>query len=199
MIGIIDYGLGNIQAFSNILKNLDYQFIILKEKIEIEKCSHFILPGVGAFDEAVFKIKKLEYFNELENEILVKKKNILGVCVGMQVFLETSEEGLHKGLNWVDGTVKKFSSNQQRIPHMGWNKIIINNNHNILKDLYQSEFYFLHSYYCKIRDDKNICTYTNYGDNFCSIFIDNNIYGIQFHPEKSHSNGIQLIKNFLSI
>ncbi len=199
MIGIIDYGLGNIKAFSNILKNLNYQYIILSEKIELEKCSKFILPGVGAFDEAVLKIKKLNYFKKLENEILVKKKNILGICVGMQVFLEKSEEGLNEGLNWVNGTVVKFSSNDQRIPHMGWNKLIVKNNHDILKDISKSEFYFLHSYYCKIRNDKNICTYTNYEENFCSVFVDNNIFGIQFHPEKSHSNGIQLIKNFASI
>ena len=199
MIGIIDYGLGNIEAFSNILKNLNYQFIILKEKIEIEKCSKFILPGVGAFDEAVLKIKKLDYFKQLENEILVKKKNILGICVGMQVFLEKSEEGSNEGLNWVNGKVVKFSSYDQRIPHMGWNNLIVKNNHDILKDISKSEFYFLHSYYCKIKNDKNICTYTNYGENFCSIFVENNIFGIQFHPEKSHSNGMQLIKNFVSI
>ena len=117
----------------------------------------------------------------------------------MQVFLESSEEGLHKGLNWVNGSVVKFSLNNQRIPHMGWNKIIVENNHEILKNISQSEFYFLHSYYCKIKNDKNVCAYTSYGGSFCSIFIENNIYGIQFHPEKSHSDGIQLIKNFLSI
>jgi imidazole glycerol-phosphate synthase subunit HisH len=197
MIGIIDYGLGNINAFSNILKTLDVNFIIPKNISEIQACSKFILPGVGAFDEAVSKIKKLEYYDELEKNILIKKKKILGICVGMQVFLEESEEGSLKGLGWVNGIVKKFSSSNNRIPHMGWNKIIVNNNNIIIKDIIDAEFYFLHSYYCELNEDKKVCARTDYIQKFCSIFVKDNIYGVQFHPEKSHDNGLKLINNFV--
>lgn len=196
MIGLIDYGLGNINAFSNILKTLNVDFIIPNNKEQIKICNKFILPGVGAFDEAVLKIKKLEYFKEFEESILLEKKDILGVCVGMQVFLNTSEEGSIDGLGWVNGSVRKFLPNK-RIPHMGWNKIVVENKHNILNNIENDEFYFLHSYYCEVKNSKKVCTYTNYFENFCSIFIDNNIYGIQFHPEKSHDSGKSLIKNFI--
>lgn len=195
MLGLISYGMGNIGAFSNILKNNNINYIIPTNKTDIQNCSRFILPGVGSFDEAMIKIKSLNYFDELEKSILLHKKKILGICVGMQVFLNSSEEGKNKGLCWVDGIVGEFKKNK-RVPHMGWNKILVKNDNPIIKNISQGEFYFLHSYYCNLNDSSQICAETNYIENFCSILVKNNIIGVQFHPEKSHENGLKLLINF---
>ena len=197
MIGLLNYGLGNIKAFSNILENLNVNFLIPKNENDLSKCHKFILPGVGSFDEAVNKLKSKNYFNFLENEIMKNKKNILGICVGMQIFLKKSEEGKNPGLGWVDGEVKKFDNVELRVPHIGWNKI-----KNLKKNKYfdvieSSEFYFLHSYYCVIKKTDQILCNTNYTKDFCSAYLSDNIFGIQFHPEKSHENGIKLINNFI--
>lgn len=196
MIGLLNYGLGNINAFSNILKNLNIEFKIPQNEDDILTCDKFILPGVGAFDEAVTKLKSENYFEILEDEVIKKKKFILGICVGMQIFLNKSEEGSSLGLGWIDGEVKKFNNNKFRVPHIGWNKIKIINKNKFLEDIEDHEFYFLHSYYCEIKSKDSIITTTNYNIDFCSAFISENIFGIQFHPEKSHDSGIKLINNF---
>ncbi len=199
MIGLIDYGLGNIMSFSNILKNFNIKYIIPKSVIDIEKCEKFILPGVGSFDEAVKKLKSKDFFLSLENEILYKNKKILGICVGMQIFLNKSEEGNNPGLGWIEGEVKKFSDKNFRTPHMGWNSLQIIKKNKFLDNLSKSEFYFLHSYFCILKNIDNVLTKTTYSTNFCSSFISNNIYGVQFHPEKSHDNGLKIIKNFIDL
>ncbi len=199
MIGIIDYGLGNLKSFSNILNGFNTNFIIPKKKNEIEKCSKFILPGVGSFDEAIMKLKSQNYFECLENEILIKKKKIIGICVGMQIFLNRSEEGDLPGLGWVNGEVKKFSSQNLRIPHIGWNTLNIKKKSELFKNINDPEFYFLHSYYCKLKILDEIVSVTNYAENFCSSYISENISGIQFHPEKSHENGTKLLRNFIEL
>ena len=199
MIGLIDYGLGNLKSFSNILKNFNTAFIIPKDDNEIEKCSRYILPGVGSFDEAVKKLKSKNYFRSLEHEVIKKKKKILGICVGMQIFLKNSEEGDFPGLGWVNGLVKKFPINNLRVPHIGWNKIKIQKRNELLNNLEDPEFYFLHSYYCSMEDSKEIVAITNYSEDFCSCYVSENISGIQFHPEKSHDNGIKLLKNFINL
>ena len=199
MIGLIDYGLGNIQSFSNILKNFKTDYIIPSNDSDIKKCEKFILPGVGSFDEAVKKLKSKIFFSNLENQILNEKKKILGICVGMQVFLNNSEEGKEQGLGWVQGEVKRFSDKNFRIPHMGWNSLNVLKKNKLLENLDNSEFYFLHSYFCIIKNNDNILSKTFYSTNFCSSFISNNIYGVQFHPEKSHDNGLKVIKNFINL
>lgn len=196
MIGLLNYGLGNINAFSNILKNLNTEFKIPQNKDDILSCDKFILPGVGSFDEAVNKLKSKNYFEILEEEVIKKKKFILGICVGMQIFLNSSEEGSDSGLGWVDGEVKKFDNNNLRVPHIGWNKIKIINENKIFEGIEEPEFYFLHSYYCKIKSSESIIATTSYNIDFCSAFVSDNIFGIQFHPEKSHDSGINLIQNF---
>jgi glutamine amidotransferase len=199
MIGLLNYGLGNINAFSNILKNLNIEFKIPENEDDILTCDKFILPGVGSFDEAVTKLKSKNYFEILEDDVIKKKKFILGICVGMQIFLNNSEEGSSLGLGWIDGEVKKFNINKLRVPHIGWNKIKIINKNKFLEDIEDHEFYFLHSYYCEIKSKDSIITTTNYNIDFCSAFISENIFGIQFHPEKSHDSGIKLINNFAKI
>ena len=199
MIGLIDYGLGNIRSFSNILKNFNTNYIIPKDNEEIQNCEKFILPGVGSFDNAVNKLKNKNFFSSLEREVINKQKKILGICVGMQIFLNKSEEGIASGLGWVDGEVKKIPDKGIRIPHMGWNKIEIINKNKLFGNLINPEFYFLHSYICILNNNKNIISKTNYSINFCSSLISNNIYGVQFHPEKSHDNGLQVINNFIKL
>ncbi len=199
MIGIIDYGLGNLKSFSNILKRFNSEFLILKDNKDFDKCSKFILPGVGSFDEAIKRLKSKDYFENFEYQIIKKQKKILGICVGMQIFLNKSEEGNLPGLGWVSGEVKKFSNKNLRVPHMGWNKLKVQKKNELFKNLNNPEFYFLHSYYCKINNLNQSISLTNYSIDFCSSFVFRNIFGIQFHPEKSHDNGIQLLKNFTDL
>ncbi len=199
MIGIIDYGLGNLKSFSNILKRLDSEFLILQHNKDFDKCSKFILPGVGSFDEAINKLKSKDYFENLEFQIINKQKKILGICVGMQIFLDKSEEGSLKGLGWVSGEVKKFSNQNFRVPHIGWNKLKVQKKNELFKNLINPEFYFLHSYYCQLNNLDQSISLTNYSIEFCSSFVYRNIFGIQFHPEKSHENGIQLLNNFIKL
>ena len=146
MIGIIDYGLGNLKSFSNILKRFNSEFLILKDNKDFDKCSKFILPGVGSFDEAIKRLKSKDYFENFEYQIIKKQKKILGICVGMQIFLNKSEEGNLPGLGWVSGEVKKFSNKNLRVPHMGWNKLKVQKKNELFKNLNNPEFYFLHSY-----------------------------------------------------
>ena len=197
MIGLLNYGLGNIKAFSNILKNLNVNFIIPENENDLKSCQKFILPGVGSFDEAVHNLKSKNYFNYLREEITKNKKKILGICVGMQIFLNKSEEGKQPGLGWVDGEVIKFDNSDLRVPHIGWNKIINLKKNKYFDEIDNSEFYFLHSYYCKLENKNEVICNTNYTKDFCSAYQSDNIFGIQFHPEKSHENGIRLINNFL--
>lgn len=201
MIGIINYGLGNISSFSNILKVLNINYLIVDEVSQLNECDRFILPGVGSFDVAINKIKNLIFFDQLKKKIILEKKKILGVCVGMQVFFNSREEGEQSGLGWISGNVVRLKNEKNiRIPHMGWNIILKKNENNILKNIpINSEFYFLHSYCCMPKNEENILASSFYGLSFCSVVKNDNIYGVQFHPEKSHQKGIELIKNFSEI
>ena len=198
MIGIIDYGLGNIKAISNIYNKLKIKNFIIKKPEDFEQAERLILPGVGAFDSAIRNLKERNIFEKINYSVLKKKKKFLGICVGMQTFAKLSEEGELDGLDWIPGNVKKFIYNDNfRLPHMGWNSIKKVKENLLFKDIDNLEyFYFCHSYYFDTRDNNNIITETNYNNNFASSINFNNIYGIQFHPEKSHDNGIKILKNF---
>ena len=195
MIGIIDYGLGNYKAFENVLNDASKKFTYVKEEDDLSKINCAILPGVGSFDNAIKKFREQSYFTTLNNLVISSKLPILGVCVGMQIMTYSSDEGFETGLKWIEGSVKKF--NNVTVPHLGWNKInIINKNEIIFKNLSNnSEFYFLHSYFVDV-EDQYVKATTKYGKSFCSIFQKNHIYGVQFHPEKSHDNGKEIILNF---
>ena len=201
MIGIVSYGLGNIHSFINIFNKLNQKFILLENENDIKICDKFILPGVGAFDSSVNKITKLNYFNVLKSAVLNEKKKILGICVGMQVLFNSSEEGSLPGLGWLDGNVKKFMNDKKyRVPHMGWNTIKKKKTNKIFEGVEdESEFYFLHSYYCIPKNSSQIIAKCDYGINFCCAVQKENIFGIQFHPEKSHDLGERVINNFISI
>ena len=201
MIGIIDYGLGNIKAISNIYNKLKIDNIILKSSNDFEKADKLILPGVGAFDSAIRNLKENNFFEKINSLVLKKNTKILGICVGMQTFAEVSEEGSLSGLKWISGSVKKFEKNyKNRLPHMGWNSIKKVQKNILFDDIDDGEyFYFCHSYYFNCVDNNHIITETNFGSNFASSINYNNIYGIQFHPEKSHDNGIKVLKNFAKL
>jgi len=204
MIGIINYGMGNINAFSNIYNELKVPYKVISNKEDFKKIDKIILPGVGAFDSALTKLKESNLLEILKAEVLEKKKKILGVCVGMQLMAKTSEEGNLNGLGWIDATVNKFDKdilkNENPIPHMGWNSIQYNNENPLFKDIKtNSRFYFLHSYYFKPLHELSTIAVSNYGLQFsCAINMDN-IFGVQFHPEKSHINGIKILKNFSNL
>ncbi len=200
MIGIIDYGLGNINAISNIYNKLKIQNIIISSPKDFDKSEKFILPGVGAFDSAMTLLNKSNFILEIQRQIFEKNKKILGICVGMQIFAKNSSEGKNSGLKWINADVRKINSENQnnfRLPHMGWNSIKITNNDLLLSGLEEDEyFYFCHSYYFNCVNKKNILAETNYGHEFPCVIKNDNIYGIQFHPEKSHDSGLKILKNF---
>lgn len=202
MIGILDYGLGNIRAFSNIYKSLDISHKIITTNSELKDVEKIILPGVGAFDDAMNKFNESGLRNPVQDMVLNEGIPILGVCVGLQMLGRSSDEGKEKGLGWIDADIKIFDTSNimhaTKLPHMGWNTIEIKSNNELLfKDLNNKDrFYFLHSYYFDCDNQDNIIAQTHYGLHFTCAAKLNNIYGVQFHPEKSLKNGEKLLYNF---
>ena len=205
MITIIDYGLGNAQAFLNIYKKLHIPAQTAKSESDLEGASKLILPGVGHFDYAMQRFNDSGMRGKVESLVLQNNVPVLGVCVGMQIMANSSEEGVESGLGWISGTVKSLEpivkvGNNLPIPHMGWNCVLPNH-----KDLFHHidsddlEFYFLHSYYFDCTSQENCIAATDYGSNFCCAINKKNIFGVQFHPEKSHHHGVNLLKNFAEL
>lgn len=200
MISIIDYGCGNIKAIKNVFHSLNVPVLIANKKEQIEESSKLILPGVGAFDHVMKSFNSSGFREIVERKVLEDKTPILGICSGMQILGDSSEEGNEKGLSWIPGNIILFDKDQipfeTKYPHMGWNKVI-SNNESLFKGIDDgARFYFVHSYYFSESDSKNAISKTSYGVTFTSAIAKNNIYGVQFHPEKSHDNGIKLLNNF---
>ena len=204
MITIIDYGLGNIKAFANVYNRLNIATKIARKKNDISDATKIILPGVGAFDYAMDLLTNSGMRDEIEKKVLINKIPILGICVGMQILGISSEEGKSSGLGWINGNVKKINTDEigfnLQLPHMGWNTIRPLKNNKIIESFDESsKFYFLHSYYFSCLQSTDTVSISNYAIDFSSIINNENIYGVQFHPEKSHQNGVQLLKNFANI
>ena len=201
MITIINYGLGNISAFANVYKRLNIPFKIATKDGDLKNAKKIILPGVGAFDHAMEMLHKSGMKKALDQLVLHDKVPILGICVGMQILGNSSEEGLLPGLGWIDGEVNKIDASlitqRTRLPHMGWNNISPVKSNNLLVNIDNTaRFYFLHSFYFKCHNIENEIAQTHYGLTFSSVVNSENIYGVQFHPEKSHEFGVKVLRNF---
>jgi imidazole glycerol-phosphate synthase subunit HisH len=203
VIAIVDYGMGNVQSICNVLEKLKYNVILTKDRDEILKSDALILPGVGAFKNAMAQLKE-DNLKGILKEYVESEKPLLGICLGMQLlFNESDEFGLTKGLGFIEGRVEKFSKDLEgKLPHISWNNLkpkSIDWDNSIFNGVEQeSDFYFVHSYICKPKNSRVILSETEYGGiEFCSAVQKNNIYGCQFHPEKSAENGIRIVENFL--
>ena len=204
MIGIVDYGSGNIQAIANIYKQLNISHKIISNPDDLSLATRLILPGVGSFDETMKELISSGLKSKLDDQVLNKNIPVLGVCVGMQIMSNESEEGNLPGLGWIEGKVKKFDISKipekPFIPHMGWNKIFKYKENSIFNGIDNDlGFYFVHSYFFECENKNNQLSSTFYGIEFSSSVHKNNIYGTQFHPEKSHSNGVKLLYNFATM
>ena len=203
---IIDYGSGNLHSIAKAVeksaegKNIQIQ--LTDKSDDINDASHIILPGVGAFADCLHGLESIANMKEsLEDAVIKEKKPFLGICVGMQMLAQEGlENGAHKGLGWIKGTVKPIPQNDLKIPHMGWNELNIKKDHKILKGIKDKEHvYFVHSYYFDCTHVDNIISSTNYGVEVPAIIAQDNIIAAQFHPEKSHNAGLKIISNFLDM
>ena len=198
-IVIVDYGMGNIKSITSALRYLNVEEIIVSNKLsDINLADKLVLPGVGSFAKAMENIKKIGLDKVLEDAVIINKKPILGICLGMQLMGESSEEdGLNSGLGFISGKVTKFSSENIKIPHVGFNQVFFNSNSKLYDGLDNlSDFYFTHSF--QMQSDENINESTcDYGSKFIVSYELDNIAGVQFHPELSQTNGLKLLENFI--
>jgi len=201
MITIIDYGVGNINAFVNVYKRVNVLTKIAKTASDLEGAQKLILPGVGHFDYAMSELIKSGMREKLDELVMIKKVPIIGICVGMQMMGNSSDEGNLDGLKWIDATIRKFDETKiqqvTKLPHMGWNDVKPICSNSLFKGLEKEAlFYFLHSYYFECNDKADILATSEYGVPFTCAAHHENVYGIQFHPEKSHHYGETLLHNF---
>ena len=201
MIAILDYGMGNLKSIYNMFKKIGIDSIITSDISVIKEADKYLLPGVGSFDFGMKNFKSAPFFSTVENAVLQEGKPILGICLGMQLLTNGSEEGKEEGLGWIDAETKRFNLNDKSlaIPHMGWNKINPIEKEGLFKELEDNRFYFVHSYHVVCQNTENILATTNYGNIFTCSIHKKNIYGVQFHPEKSHKFGMKLFENFARI
>lgn len=204
MITIVDYGVGNLGSIYNMFKKIGVQALVSSNPSEIEKATKLVLPGVGSFDYAMKNLQNSGYIPVLNQKVLGEQIPILGICLGMQLLTKKSEEGNSAGLGLIDAETVKFEFNKEngglRIPHMGWNDLKAVKKSPILMNMYEdARFYFVHSYHVVCKNADDVLAKTFYGYEFTSMIQHQNIFGTQFHPEKSHKFGLKLLKNFTEL
>ena len=202
-IAVVDYGMGNLHSIKKKLNQLGVLSVITNDKLEIQSADRILLPGVGHFGKAMDNLANLNLIEVLNEAVLINKKPILGICLGMQLMATYSEEGHKKGLGWFDAKVVKFNVKdtlKYKVPHTGWNQIKIEKNSKIMVGIDDlSEVYFVHSYHYVVNNYIDMLNSTHYEYKFTSAVEKDNIFGVQYHPEKSHDIGIQILKNFVSL
>ena len=202
---VVDYGLGNIRSAEQSLKrvvkenNQSAEVYVVNNAKDLRLATHIVLPGQGAFASCMRGLKNIPgMIDELSENVLIKKKPFLGICVGMQLLANTGyENGSHFGLGWIDGQIKRIPQKNLKLPHMGWNEVVIKKDNDLIKEKYN--YYFVHSYYFDCKFKENEVATTDYGLNFTSVISKENIYGVQFHPEKSSLYGLRLLNNFINL
>lgn len=200
MIVVIDYGMGNLRSILKAYERLGIEAKYSSRIEDIMQAKKLVLPGVGHFAGGMSQLRKMGFIEVLHKKVVAEKTPILGICLGMQLFTARSEEGDVEGLGWIDAQTIKFKQEKKqsiKIPHVGWNSIIVEKDCPIFHEVDTKElFYFVHSYHVKCKDAANVISKTEYGVAFVSSVQKDNILGVQFHPEKSHKNGLQILKNF---
>lgn len=204
MIAIVDYGSGNVAAIANIYKRLKIPHVVTGNHSELAKADRFILPGVGAFDATMYYLNNSGMVTLLNEQVLGLKKKVLGICVGMQILAESSEEGVLSGLGWIPGRVRKIDASlltsKPHLPHMGWNSISPKSDAPLFGGVdVEHGFYFLHSYYFDATEASDVSATVQYGTEITCAVARANVFGMQFHPEKSHANGVAVFQNFAEL
>lgn len=202
-IVVVDYKTSNIRSVGNMLRRVGAKAIVTSAPEEVIKADKLILPGIGAFDVAVKNLRAFGLIEALNEAVLVRKIPILGICLGMQLFAAGSEEGELPGLGWIPGYVRRFGFNVGKfdlpVPHMGWDYVkVLRESDPLFVDVpLPMRFYFVHSYHFVCKEPQDVLAVTRYGYDFASAVSRENIWGVQFHPEKSHKFGMQLLRNFV--
>ncbi len=200
MIAIVNYGFGNTGSIQNMIKKIGFDSVITKDPVILRQADKLILPGVGSFDPGIKALRDSGLESILNQLVNVEKKPILGICLGMQLMTDSSEEGILPGLGWIEGKTVKFipSEKKERIPHMGWNEVYVSTQSPLSEGFDSTyRYYFVHSYYVKCQNEEEVILYADYINRFTAAFQKGNIYGVQFHPEKSHKFGMRILKNFV--
>ncbi len=201
MVAILDYGIGNVSSIQNMLKKIGVEAYVTADEKIIELADHLILPGVGHFDYCMKQLHKAPFYDLMQKRVLTERVEILGVCVGCQMLMDGSEEGVEAGLGWIKGSVVKFDKEligkDCKVPHMGWTEITPAGVCNLYNGILNPRYYFVHSYHLQYVDPILVTATANYGYNFIASVRKGNIQGVQFHPEKSHQFGMKLYANFV--
>ena len=202
IVSVVDCEIGNVGSVCNIVRKVGFEVEVITSPDQLKSTAVLILPGVGAFDNAITNLEDGGWINSLRKYAMVDKKPILGICLGMQLFTRGSQEGVKKGLCFIEADTVRFSvekmSMMQRIPHMGWNLAAVQKENTLFDpDEQEERFYFVHSYHVECDNEEDVLTTTNYGYEFVSSFQKGNIVGVQFHPEKSHHFGYEFFKRYL--
>ncbi|TSC58753.1 MAG: imidazole glycerol phosphate synthase subunit hisH [Parcubacteria group bacterium Greene0416_79] len=202
MIAIVDYGMGNVGSVKNALEFLGATARVSNNQNDLKQASHIILPGVGAFGDGIKNLKKRGLISVLTHEVFERKKPFLGICLGMQLLATVGEEGgTHSGLGWIPGTVRQFEIDKTkfRVPHMGWNDVSPKPEATLFTDISSRIFYFVHSFILVSEEKGSVSATCEYGEVFIASIEKGNIFGVQFHPEKSQKSGLKLLTNFLHL